>query len=436
MLCPDKRKKAFCNPAGEGPRLLGYGPFLFFLSLSLVGLFATGFLSHRHLLLIEQHASAPESALCRPTATINCDAVLQSRFAVLFDHFASSAVGLAGFAMMFWLAANGLMVSRLRKHALMCIVFYLLAAIVFSAYYSYLLLFEVDFLCTWCIVVHVLNAIGFCGGLYMVRKHMGVLESQSRATLVEKVYLVSCALLGAGVLLAGFGWKETSLKLTSQEGKYEQLATDPQVIKALVLASPDHSVPIEEKDPVYGSREAPYAIVLFTDLQCPVCLMKEIFLKAMVDLNPEHLRLVIKNYPLSTDCNPKLSRNLHPLACQAATAAYASFLLGGDGMYWQYTDLILSYQKKLEVALLVRLAVELGLSQESFTDLLRTDSPAARKVRQDVALGLKLGLDAAPVVFFLGKKMPDDAVGLAFMTALEELIRTAHPEASDFQLRK
>lgn len=422
-------------PANECRRL-GYRPFVFFLLLSLVGLFATGFLSYRHLLLIAQHASVPESALCRPTATINCDAVLQSRFSVLFGHFASSAIGLAGFTMMFWLAVNGLIVSRLRQHALMYIVLYLLTAIVFSAYFSYLLIFEVDFLCTWCIAVHVLNAVGLCCGLYMVREQRASLECPSTASSLEKAYLVVCALLGAGVVITGFGWIEKSMMLINADAKYEKLATDPQVIKTLILASPDHAVPIDEKDPVYGSREAPYAIVLFTDLQCPVCLRKEIFLRAMVDLNPEHLRLVIKNYPLSTDCNAKLSKNLHPLACQAATASYASFLLGGDGMFWQYMDLILSHQNKLETTLWVPFALELGLPQQHFLELLNADSLAARKVEEDVALGLNLGLDAAPVVFFLGKKLPDEAVGLAFMTALEELIRAARPETSNFQLRK
>jgi len=36
----------------------------------------------------------------------------------------------------------------------------------------------------------------------------------------------------------------------------------------------------------------------------------------------------------------------------------------------------------------------------------------------------------------MGKKMPDEAVGLAFMTTLEELIRVTHPQNTDFRLRK
>jgi protein-disulfide isomerase len=156
----------------------------------------------------------------------------------------------------------------------------------------------------------------------------------------------------------------------------------------------------------------------------------------MVDLNPEHLRLVLKNYPLSTNCNRKLAGNLHPLACEAATAAYASFLLGGDGIFWHYIDLILAHQNKLNNKLWLKFAQELGLPQEAFAALMRTDSPATLKVERDVALGLDLGLDAAPVVFFLGKKMPDEAVGLAFMTTLEELIRATHPQNTDFRLRK
>ncbi|MDQ1239857.1 MAG: VKc protein, partial [Thermodesulfobacteriota bacterium] len=327
---------------------IGPGVFAFFLSLSLVGIFATSFLSYRHVLLTAEYGSVPESTLCRPTATVNCDAVLQTQFAVLFDYFPSSVVGLAGFVMLFWFASNGLMIPRLRSNALINMVVYLSLAIVFSAYFSYLMIFEVDFVCTWCIVVHAVNLVALCSAIFIARKKRAVLEYPSQATVLERTYLVISAFLAGTIVIVGIGWIEKSVGLVNAQEKYEKLAKDPQVVKVMVLASPDYKVSIDDKDPVYGSPQAPYPIILFTDLQCPVCLRQEIFLRAMVDLNPEHLRLVLKNYPLSTNCNRKLAGNLHPLACEAATAAYASFLLGGDGIFWHYIDLILAHQNKLD----------------------------------------------------------------------------------------
>jgi uncharacterized membrane protein/protein-disulfide isomerase len=415
---------------------MGPWPFFFLLSLSLVGIFATSFLSYRHVLLTAEYGSVSESTLCRPTATINCDAVLQTQFAVLFDYFPSSVVGLAGFVVLFWFAANGLMIPRLRGNALINMVVYLSVAIVFSAYFSYLMIFEMDFICTWCIVVHVVNLVAVCGAIFIARRKRAVLGHPSQATVLERTYLIVSALLAATIFVVGIGWIEKSLGLVNAQEKYEKLANDPQVVKAMVSASPDYGVPIDDKDPVYGDPQAPYPIILFTDLQCPVCLRKELFLRAMVDLNPGNLSLVIKNYPLSTSCNKNLARNLHPLACEAATAAYTSFLLGGNTLFWQYVDLISSRQNNLDNKLWLQFAQELSLPQEAFSALMAAGSPAAEKVATDVELGLALGLDATPVVFFLGKRIPDEPAGLAFMTLLEELIRGTHPGNSDFRLRK
>ncbi len=76
--------------------VLGAAIFLTFLAASLVGIFATGFLTYRHVLLAVESGAVAESPLCRASALVNCDAVLQTPEAVLFEYFPSSVVGLCG----------------------------------------------------------------------------------------------------------------------------------------------------------------------------------------------------------------------------------------------------------------------------------------------------------------------------------------------------
>ncbi len=410
--------------------------FVFFLAASLVGIFATAFLSYRHILLAVEEGAISESPLCRASATINCDAVLQSSAALIFGYFPTAVVGLCGFTVLFWLSINGLLVSRLRKAAFQGIMIYLCIAISFSAYFSYLLFFKEDFLCTWCIVVHVVNSVALSFGLVVAFRNKASLARPSSATKAEELYVITVAILAAAIVMSSAQWTETSLALNKVTQRYNELRENPDVVTAIILASPSYDITIDRADPVYGSPEAPYAIVLFTDLQCPVCLSKELFLHAMVDINREFLRLVIKNFPLCTDCNKKISRNLHPYACEAASAAYAAFLLGGTDQYWNYLELIFSQQSNLKTKPWLLFASQLGLRESEFVNYMKADSPVHKKIQEDIKLGLDLGLESTPAIFFLGKKIPEDLTGLPFMIVIENLLRAQYPEKMDLNLRK
>jgi protein-disulfide isomerase len=165
-------------------------------------------------------------------------------------------------------------------------------------------------------------------------------------------------------------------------------------------------------------------------------LRTEIFLREIVDRNPNELRLVFKNYPLSTACNKRIANDLHPMACKAAQAAYAAFLIGGSRSFLTYADLLYVHQRQLKSEPWIGLAKQTGLELQRFTLLMEPDSAADRKVREDVALGLELGLDATPEVFFEGKRIPQGLKGEDFVAALEELIRISHPEKKDLNLNR
>ena len=78
----------------DGPYFTGTAPFIVTLGLGLIGVFATGFLTYRHILLTSHGGTVGESFLCRPTGNINCDAILMTPYAVIFDYFPSSVIGL------------------------------------------------------------------------------------------------------------------------------------------------------------------------------------------------------------------------------------------------------------------------------------------------------------------------------------------------------
>jgi protein-disulfide isomerase/uncharacterized membrane protein len=421
-----------------GPFFMGRLPFLLLLIPALIGAFATGFLTYRHIVLASHVGKVGQSFLCRASGRIDCDSILLTDYAVLFGYFPSAVLGLMGFAFVLWFTVNALINQRMRKVSWTLLVIYFFAAIGFSWYYAYLMMFEVDVICTWCIVCHVVNLFCLFSVVVISIKNREKFLLPEISTLAERIYFVTAG--GAVALLVFFvaGMWEKSLSFEEARSKFDELANDPAVILTVLKAGPSHDVPISPGDPVFGLTTARSPIVMFTDFQCPVCVRVEALLRKLVTLNPKELKLVFKNLPLSKDCNSSIleATNFHPMSCPAARAAYAAFLLGGPRAFWQYSDLLFSNQKHLKDASLTEFAQKVGLDTSKFMELLKPDSPAAKKVQEDVELAVKFRLNSTPQLFFEGKRLPENFKGAYLVDAIEELIKANYPEKSDFKLRR
>jgi len=423
-------------PAGEGPYFTGPTPFVLLLVLAVIGTFATAFLSYRHILLVSQTGSVGESVLCRAAGRINCDAILLTDYSVLFSYFPSAVLGLMGFVFVLWMVSNSLLNERIRKIAWAVLVLYFFAAIGFSWYYVYIMAFEVDFICTWCIVVHLVNLISLIIVVVVAVKNRRKFLLPEMSTVAERVYVVLGGVFVSLLVFFAAGLWEKALSFDEAKRKFEDLANDPLVIIATLVGSPDYQIPISSDDPVYGSHSAAYSIILFADFQCPSCARTDMWLRKLVDANPKTLKLVYKSFPLSEACNPLIVSNIHPLACEAATAAYASFLLGGSQVFWKFADLLFEHQKELNKRPWLKMAAKLNLDIEKFEELLKTDSVARKKVLQDIEEGNKLRLDATPEIFFEGKRIPRLWQPGSLISGLEGLLRNKYPNRPEVQLHR
>jgi len=427
------RLSAELSSAGN-PHFTSWKPFALLLAFALIGTFASGFLTYRHVLLSSNSGVVGESALCRANASINCDAILKSDYSLVYGFIPSAFLGLMGFAFVLWMVLNGLLNPRTRKIVWALLVFYFFAAIAFSWYYAYLMAFEVDFICTWCIVVHLVNLASLIIVLVVAirnRKRFLLRESSTRA---ERAYLVAGGMLFAFLVFAAASLWEKALSFQDVKTQFEDLANDSLVIMAVVKGSPDVTIPILPDDPVYGSPQAPHPIIFFSDFQCPICKQTEGFLKTLVDKNPRVLKLVFKNFPLSKPCNTTVAVDLHPKSCNAAQAAYAAYLMGGQPKFWAFADLLMKRKKRVNDAILKEFAAEVKLDETKFAELMQPDSPAAQKVAGDVKLGVNLGLNATPQIFFERKRIPEIFKGEFLVDAMRGLISDNYPEKKDIKL--
>jgi len=131
---------------------------------------------------------------------------------------------------------------------------------------------------------------------------------------------------------------------------------------------------------------------VFSDFQCPYCqrLAREVLPALKARALKGEVRLSYRHFPLS---------EIHP---EALPAAQASECAHEQGAFWPYHDLLMAGR----LGDYLGLARALGLEEEAFARCLQ--SPEVRKrVEEERALALRLGLRGTPTVFAGPYKVPN-----------------------------
>jgi protein-disulfide isomerase len=160
----------------------------------------------------------------------------------------------------------------------------------------------------------------------------------------------------------------------------------------------------KDKDESVGPEEAPVTIVEFSDFECPYCRDGSAELKKLFDRYPGTVRVVFRNYPLDTACNPYMPRSGHLYACRAAMMARCA---GAEGRFWQMHDALFQ-MPQMNLNALDELIPKLGLSTDAFSACMANAATLA-SVKADIEDGHRLGVDGTPTLFVNGKKSPSSS---------------------------
>jgi protein-disulfide isomerase len=154
-----------------------------------------------------------------------------------------------------------------------------------------------------------------------------------------------------------------------------------------VWSDRESPIPVDSKDPTWGSRTAPVTMVVFSDFECPFCSRVEGTLEQLkTGYGKEKLRIVWKNNPIAT----------HPRAKPAAEAAQGVYALAGNDAFWKFQQTAFKNQSGLGVDNYVKWAKEAGVTDEvAFRRGLERHA-FADKVDRDLAEGAKTGVNSTP----------------------------------------
>jgi protein-disulfide isomerase len=205
---------------------------------------------------------------------------------------------------------------------------------------------------------------------------------RNRPWHVHAAFLPLVFLLGLGV---GYLVWDRSAKTTPAD-------TDPSTTggAAAQQTAKRYNVPVSDTDPIYGDKNAPVTVIMFSDYQCPYCRKwySDTF-KTLMAAYPGKVRFIYKDFPLSS---------IHPEASPAALAARCA---GEQGKYWEYQDLLFTASPGLSASAYHQYASDLSLDSAKFDDCLSTKR-YEKIIEADYQSAAALGIQSTPTFFING----------------------------------
>jgi protein-disulfide isomerase len=201
-------------------------------------------------------------------------------------------------------------------------------------------------------------------------------------TGVAVIGFILCFIAGVGLM-----WSYDQRRMRLGGGSDETAATTGG------WDDSDSPVPVSSRDPMWGKRDAPVTIVVFSDFQCPFCSRVEPTLdQVRTTYGQDKVRMVWKNNPLP----------FHQNAKPAAEAAQGVFALAGNDAFWKFHDVAFKNQGSLGDDSYNKWAKDVGVKDATAYKAGLTSHKWADKVDKDLNDGKAAGVQGTPSFFVNG----------------------------------
>lgn len=334
------------------------------------------------------------TSFCDVSARLSCDVVLASSYANVLG------IPVAGWALAAYLATAALAFSlrnarsEARTRAAATLAAFTAAMLVVSLYFFAVSTFVIGVACPLCLSLDAVN-------IALVGAAVAIVRSLNAAAppgwTPTRFWIPTAGVIAALVVVLVFIQmpKSGSTQVMSVDEIREK---DPRFY-AWYISQPVIDLQLDEKD---RSSVEQITLVEFSDFECPACGRAFLDLTPILESARVPVKLVHRNFPLSSGCNPQVKQEGHPHACQAAVAYECA---SAQGKQKEYYRTLFQNQSALDTPSLVGYAARVGLDQGEFERCLASPAAAA-KVAADVAAGAAVGVESTPTFFINGRKVP------------------------------
>ena len=200
---------------------------------------------------------------------------------------------------------------------------------------------------------------------------------------------------------------------------------DGEVEELLLASSEAQQIPINRtpysgmgEDYRHGADQARVQVVEFIDFQCPSCKAMATTISLLHKEYEGRVLFVVKNFPLDKQCHTSMQHSPHPHACATAVLARCA---GQFGKFWQYHDLAFAQQHEADDDTVAAWAKQVGLTEAQISAC-QASQGILDKIKDDIALARKIGVEATPTVFINGKKYLGGARADALRRAIDSML--------------
>ncbi|MBI5765426.1 MAG: thioredoxin domain-containing protein [Planctomycetes bacterium] len=343
-------------------------------------------------------------SLCKPTARINCDYVLASRWAKV-GPLPSAAVGLLYFLSLgSWFTFVGLPNGAGRRWhrvpMLLCVV-----GILASVYYTLVMAAYLPVWCTWCLGVHGINAILCIACVLAARPTCAAVAGQSAYPSAARAWGVIGGTAGVSLLIASFifGFQ---MQVTARRFQLDLLKATNNADYILWRHSQNarHEIALRPDEFVIGRADAPHVVVAYTDFECSACAGFHRYAARLTNLYPDAVRIAFRHFPLDRTCNTHSTESMHVFACEAARAAEAARSVGSWESTYRYHQLVFENAARLAEQPYKEFAQDSKLDSAKWAIVFEGED-ATKRIAADIESAHALGVEGTPAIFLDGRRL-------------------------------
>ncbi len=333
---------------------------------------------------------------CNINASVSCDTVARSAYSEIAG-MPLAVFGLGYFLGILVLAGMAYQKKQTRSEGLSAYVLLVFSGVLVSLVLGVISWFYVHSLCLVCLSVYLITFLLLLS-LWLDRDYL-------RSIFSWKGSINGLSAPGFAMLVALVGYsfypREPSrapiLSVEEQrelaKGRLELPTLDLEVARSVYSGAGE--------DYRKGPDTAKIVIVEFADFQCPGCRYAAEVLQKIEGEFKGQVQIVFKNFPLSSECNPTISSNMHPFACEAA---FHGRCVGETGHFWDYANLVFSNQSQLTKQKIRDFALTTGMSPSDLDYCLSSRRGELKsKIEADINLGQRIGVRGTPAIYINGK---------------------------------
>jgi uncharacterized membrane protein/protein-disulfide isomerase len=350
---------------------------------------------HYRLLLNPSYTS-----FCDISSTVSCSQVYLSRFSTAYGVPLAvyGAIWFAGVVVL--LAATVFGPPSIRESVPGYVFAMSTGALAVVLYLIYVAIVVLRVYCVMCLVTDAAVV-----GLFIVS---GAATSFPMTTLhrraIRDLRTAIASPLAIVIAVLFFGGAASAVALFPREGTALEPQAASPVQEADRLPEFDRWYAAQPRVPIMVPAEgAKVLIVDFSDFQCPYCkqaydTLKPILAKYNAE-RPGAVRLVLKDYPLDSKCNPNVQNGgPHPAACEAAVAVRLAKAKNRDEALAEW---LFANQPSMTSETVRKAAREIG----QVTDFQEKYAATIELVKGDIAFGKTLNVSGTPNMFINGVKV-------------------------------